>query len=145
MGTRRTSLDKRPRRDHAFLCVPLDSSTSSGSVSAPETQQQPARARPVIRPGTFLKRLFSWVALWIIALWFVFYGWDEACLILIALFGLAGQWEFYRAQEEKGHKVFEKSGLFCGALIFATSWYFLVLEPPRAAYVHFGLELVQVF
>jgi phosphatidate cytidylyltransferase len=99
----------------------------------------------VIKPGTFMKRLFSWIALWIVALWFLFYTWDTACLILIALFGLAGQWEFYRAQEEKGHKVFEKSGLFCGALIFFASWYFLVLNPARADYVHFGLELVLVF
>jgi phosphatidate cytidylyltransferase len=125
--------------------VPLDSSTSSGSVGAPDPATPAAPSRPVIKLGTFMKRLFSWVALWIVALWFVFYGWDTACLILIALFGLAGQWEFYRAQEEKGHKVFEKSGLFCGALIFAASWYFLVLEPARASYVHFGLELVLVF
>ncbi len=101
--------------------------------------------RPSLRPGVFLKRLFSWIALWIVALWFVFYGWDTACLILIALFGLAGQWEFYRAQEEKGHKVFKQSGLFCGALIFFTSWYFLVLEPGSSRFVHFGEELVLVF
>ena len=92
-----------------------------------------------------MKRLFSWIALWVVALWFIFQAWDTACLILIALFGLAGQWEFYRAQEEKGHKVFEKSGLFCGALIFFASWYFLLLNPSRAGYVHFGLELVLVF
>ncbi|MEJ0001286.1 MAG: phosphatidate cytidylyltransferase [Verrucomicrobiota bacterium] len=30
-------------------------------------------------------------------------------------------------------------------MIFAVSWYFLVLEPQRHAYVHFGLELVLVF
>jgi phosphatidate cytidylyltransferase len=99
----------------------------------------------VIKPGTFMKRLFSWVALWIVALCTVFYGWDSACLLIIALFGLAGQWEFYRAQEEKGHKVFKQSGLFCGALIFFASWYFLVLEPEQVRFVHFGEELVIVF
>jgi phosphatidate cytidylyltransferase len=124
--------------------VPLDSSTSSGTVRAPDPSPPATSSRPAIKPGTFMKRLFSWVALWIVALWFIFYGWDTACLILIALFGLAGQWEFYRAQEEKGHKVFEKSGLFCGALIFVATWYFLLLQPARASDVHFGLELVLV-
>jgi len=125
--------------------VPPESSTPSGTVAAPDSARQDAPSRPVIKPGTFMKRLFSWVALWIVALGTLLYGWDTACLLIIALFGLAGQWEFYRAQEEKGHKVFEKSGLFCGALIFFASWYFLVLEPDRARFVHFGLELVLVF
>jgi phosphatidate cytidylyltransferase len=99
----------------------------------------------MMKPGTFLKRLASWVALWIVALWFVFSGWDTGCLLLIAFFGLAGQWEFYRAQEEKGHKVFKQSGLFCGALIFANSWYFLIHHPGHARFVHLGGELVLVF
>ena len=123
----------------------LDSSTSSNAVGTPDPSQPASTSRPRIKPGTFLKRTFSWIALWVVALWFIFQAWDTACLILIALFGLAGQWEFYRAQEEKGHKVFEKSGLFCGALIFFASWYFLLLNPARAGYVHFGLELVLVF
>jgi len=121
-----------------------DSSTPSGTVAASDSARQGAPSRPVIKPGTFMKRLFSWIALWIVALGFVFYGWASACLLLIAFFGLAGQWEFYRAQEEKGHKVFKQSGLFCGALIFFASWYFLVLEPDRSRFVHFGEELVLV-
>lgn len=92
-----------------------------------------------------MKRLASWVALWIVALWFVFCGWDTGCLLLIAFFGLAGQWEFYRAQEEKGHKVFKQSGLFCGALVFANSWYFLIHHAGHARFVHLGGELVLVF
>jgi phosphatidate cytidylyltransferase len=48
-------------------------------------------------------------------------------------------------QEEKGHKVFKQSGLFCGILIFANSWYFLILNPRQAGFVHFGEELVLVF
>ena len=83
--------------------------------------------------------------MWVIVICTVVYGWDSACLLIIALFGLAGQWEFYRAQEEKGHKVFKQSGLFCGALIFIASWYFLVLDPGKVRFVHFGEELVIVF
>ena len=35
--------------------------------------------------------------------------------------------------------------MFCGALIFANSWYFLILHPGHAHFVHFGEELVLVF
>jgi phosphatidate cytidylyltransferase len=126
--------------------VPPESPTSSGTFApAVSAEKVSLSARPAINPRTFLKRLFSWVALWIVALWFVFCGWDTGCLLLIAFFGLAGQWEFYRAQEEKGHKVFKQSGLFCGALIFANSWYFLIHHPGHARFVHFGEELVLVF
>jgi len=96
-------------------------------------------------PRTFVKRLLSWAALWIVALLFIYSGCDTGSLLLIALFGLAGQWEFYRSQEEKGHKVFKQSGLFCGALIFLNSWYFLIFNPEHARFVHFGEELVLVF
>lgn len=126
--------------------MPPESPTSSGTIAtAVSAEKSSPPARPAIKPRTFLKRLFSWIALWIVALWFVFCGWDAGCLLLIAFFGLAGQWEFYRAQEEKGHKVFKQSGLFCGALIFANSWYFLIVNPGHAGFVHFGEELVLVF
>jgi phosphatidate cytidylyltransferase len=121
--------------------VPSESPTSSGTVASGAKTP----ARPTINPRTFLKRTFSWIALWIVALWFVFSGWDTGCLLLIAFFGLAGQWEFYRAQEEKGHKVFKQSGIFCGILVFANSWFFLIYRPGHAHFVHFGEELVLVF
>jgi phosphatidate cytidylyltransferase len=126
--------------------VPPESPTSSGTFTPAASAEKPSLpVRPAIHPGTFLKRLFSWAALWLVALGFVFCGWDTGCLLLIAFFGLAAQWEFYRAQEEKGHKVFKQSGLFCGALIFANSWYFLIHHPGHASFVHFGGELVLVF
>ena len=125
--------------------MPPESPTSPGAFATAASREKAPPARPAINPRTFLKRLASWIALWIVALWFVFCGWDTGCLLLIAFFGLAGQWEFYLAQEEKGHKVFKQSGLFCGALIFANSWYFLILHPGHARFVHFGEELVLVF
>jgi len=126
--------------------VPPESPTSSGTfVPAAPAEKPSLPARPAVKPGAFFKRLASWALLWIVALWFVFCGWDTGCLLLIAFFGLAGQWEFYRAQEEKGHKVFKQSGLFCGALIFANSWYFLIHHAGHARFVHFGGELVLVF
>ena len=126
--------------------MPPESPTSSGTFATAVSTEKPSR--PIhfaINPRTFFKRLASWAALWIVALWFVYTGWDTGCLLLVACFGLAGQWEFYRAQEEKGHKVFKQSGLFCGALVFANSWYFLIHHPGHAHLVHFGGELVLVF
>ncbi len=104
-----------------------------------------APARPSIKPRTFFKRLVSWAILWVVVLFLVYSGWQAGSLLLIAFFGLAGQWEFYHAQEEKGHKVFKQSGLFCGALVFFNSWYFLIFRPDLARFVHFGIELVLVF
>jgi phosphatidate cytidylyltransferase len=127
-----------------LTCVPPESPTSSGTIATATSAEKGASVRPVIKPRTFLKRLFSWGLLWIVALWFVFCGWDTGCLLLIAFFGLAGQWEFYRAQEEKGHKVFKQSGLFCGMLLYFNSWYFLIHRPGAAHLVHFGEELVLV-
>jgi phosphatidate cytidylyltransferase len=139
-----------PRQTHR-LCsfsgrVPPESPISPGTfASAPSAGTVSVPSRFALRPTTFLKRLLSWAALWIVALWFVYSGWETGTLLLIAFFGLAGQWEFYRAQEEKGHKVFKQSGLFCGALIYLNSWYFLVFNPGHARFVHFGEELVIVF
>jgi phosphatidate cytidylyltransferase len=95
-----------------------------------------------IGPRTFFKRLISWLVLWIGALFLIFSHWRTPSLICIALLGLAGQWEFYHAQEEKGHKVFKQSGLFCGALLFFVSWWFLIHQPEDAGFIHLGIELV---
>jgi phosphatidate cytidylyltransferase len=123
--------------------VPPESPTSSGPFPAAPAAKP--SASHLLSSSTFIKRTVSWIALWLIALFCVFSGWQILSLLLIAIFGLAGQWEFYAAQEEKGHKVFKHSGLFCGALIYASSWYFLIDHPARADLVHLGTELVLVF
>lgn len=123
--------------------MPPESPTSSDAYSSADSGGK-VSPRPGINTRAFFKRLISWIALWIIALLFIFSSWRTFPLLLIAAFGLVGQWEFYRSQEEKGHKVFKQSGLFCGALIFLNSWYFLILNPAHARFVHFGEELVLV-
>jgi phosphatidate cytidylyltransferase len=125
--------------------VPPESPTSSGAYPPVAAEKASPTSRPGINLRTFLKRLLSWIALWLVALLCIGSGSLNASLLLIAVFGLAGQWEFYRAQEEKGHRVFKQSGLFCGALIYLNSWYFLILKPDHARFVHFGVELVLVF
>ena len=97
------------------------------SPAYPEATVTPA---PRLQPRVFLKRWrrglrFGWWRSWRLFRWQIF------SLLLIAAFGLAGQWEFYLAQQEKGHKVFKQSGLFCGALLFLTSWFFLIEHPSQ--------------
>ncbi len=136
-------LDKFLQADHSgaarFPTVP------TSGIYASTAKKVTLFSRAGINPRVFFKRLASWVALWIIVLALIYSGSPTASLLLIAFFGLAGQWEFYLAQEEKGHKVFKQSGLFCGALIFFASWYFLIHRPEKAGFIHLGLELVLVF
>jgi len=125
--------------------VPTESPTSSGTQAPPSTEKVSLSIHALLHPSTFLKRLASWFVLWVGTLFLIFYGWQNVSLLCIGLLGLLGQWEFYRAQEEKGLKVFKQSGLFCGALIFANTWYFLIFRPAHAGFVHFGEELILVF
>ena len=107
------------------------SSSRNTSASALAASIESATGRVLghrIDARTFLKRTISWAALWLGALFLIYSGWRTPSLICIAVFGLAGQWEFYHAQEEKGHRVFKQSGLVLGALVFFCTWYF----PDRA-------------
>jgi phosphatidate cytidylyltransferase len=127
--------------------VPPESPTTPGTYPPADVpaEKPTAVSWPHINPRTFLKRLVSWAALWIVALLCIYSGWETGSLLLIAFFGLAGQWEFYLAQEEKGHKVFKQSGLFCGALIYVVTWYFLIFNPEQARFVRMAEEMVLVF
>ena len=124
--------------------MPSESSINRGASPGATGGVKALAARALINPSTFLKRLASWVILWLGTLFMIYSGWRTPSLICIAVIALAGQWEFYRAQEEKGHKVFKQSGLFCGALLFFASWYFLIHRPNDARFIHFGIEMVLV-
>ena len=123
--------------------MPSESSIHRGADASVGAKSPTSRARLDLR--VFLRRTASWIALWVGTLFLIYSGWRTGSLICIATVALAGQWEFYRAQEEKGHKVFKQSGLFCGALLFLISWYFLIHRPVDARFIHFGIELVLVF
>jgi len=123
--------------------VPSESSIHRGAHASAGGNNPASRGR--LDLSVFLRRTASWIALWLGTLFLIYSGWRTGSLICIASVALAGQWEFYRAQEEKGHKVFKQSGLFCGALLFLVSWYFLIHRPVDARFIHFGIELVLVF
>ncbi len=93
---------------------------------------------------TILTRLVSSLALWFIVLAFVFSGWNPGVWLVITVFGLIGQWEFYLAQEAKGFHVYKKSGVVCGFLFFLNSLIFLVLIPEQSGFFSIGAEIILV-
>jgi phosphatidate cytidylyltransferase len=79
----------------------------------------------------FFKRFLSTIVLWLAVLTMVFSGWITGSWLFMALFGVLGQWEFYRAQEEKGIRVYKRTGLLAGFGLFLSSWWTLVATPHR--------------
>lgn len=92
----------------------------------------------------FFQRLISSIVLWTVVLGLVFSGWHTGSWLVIAAFGLLGQWEFYIAQEEKGFKVYKQSGVFCGFLLFLSSWLFLIAYPQKASLLPVSQSLILV-
>ncbi|MCS7063233.1 MAG: phosphatidate cytidylyltransferase [Methylacidiphilales bacterium] len=85
----------------------------------------------------FWWRFGTSLALWAVVFGLIFSGWNFGSWVVLTLFGLAAQWEFYRAQEEKHLRVYKHNGIFCGLLLFLGVGYFLVLRPEQAG--NFGL------
>ena len=122
--------------------MPVESPRTAGVAPG---AAEASTAAPPAPSSSFLKRLISWVALWGLVIISIFSASPLLIFLLLVAFALAAQWEFYSAQEEKGHKVFKQSGLFCGALLFLNSWYFLIHQPGQARFVNSAEELVLVF
>jgi phosphatidate cytidylyltransferase len=74
---------------------------------------------------TFLRRLSSSVALWVVALWIIFSGYEPGFLALIGVLTLIGLWEYYKILDHKNLPNFKFIGMTCGALFTAGSFYYL--------------------
>jgi phosphatidate cytidylyltransferase len=96
-------------------------------------------------PGIYY-RAISTLALWGAVLALVFSGWALGVWLLIAGFGLAGQWEFYSAQEDKKLDVpiYKWSGLACGALLFINTYCCLVWRPQYSDAIWIGESMLIV-
>ena len=73
----------------------------------------------------FLRRLSSSVALWSVALWIIFAGYELGFLLLIGGLGLVGLWEYYRMLDAKGLPNFKVIGMLCGACLAGGSFYYI--------------------
>ncbi len=63
--------------------------------------------------------------MWTLALWTICTGWEPGFVPLISGLGLVGLWEYYSMLDAKKLPNFKMFGMFCGALMFAGSFYWL--------------------
>ena len=98
----------------------------------------PATLEPVAAKApprsVFILRFFSTVALWSIALVIAFSGYELAFHLLSSLFGLVALWEFYRMLDHKGLPNFKVTGMICGALMLAGSFFYFRKMGPAGSY-----------
>lgn len=97
-----------------------------------------------IPTGVLIRRSASSLALWAVVLALVLSGWQVGCWVVITVFGLLGQWEFYIAQRAKGIRVYKKWGVLCGAMIFLNSLWFLHYDTEHAFYSWVGASAIIV-
>ena len=86
------------------------------------------------RRSVFILRFISTVALWSTALLIMFSGYEILFWVLISAFGMIGLWEFYRMLDHKGLPNFKITGMICGAVMLAGSFYYFSKIGPAGSY-----------
>jgi len=99
------------------------------SVTLEQTGTSMASSR-----SAFILRFISTVALWTIALLIMFSGHESLFWLLISVFGMIGLWEFYRMLDHKGLPNFKITGMICGAVLLAGSFYYFSKIGPAGSY-----------
>jgi len=84
--------------------------------------------------SAFILRFISTVALWTVALLIMFSGYEILFWLLISVFGMIGLWEFYRMLDHKGLPNFKITGMICGAVMLAGSFYYFSKIGPAGSY-----------
>jgi phosphatidate cytidylyltransferase len=74
---------------------------------------------------TFIRRFCSTAALWTVALWTIFTGWEPGFVLLVAGLGLVGLYEYYTMLDAKRLPNFKVFGMLCGAVMLGGSFYWL--------------------
>jgi phosphatidate cytidylyltransferase len=72
----------------------------------------------------FLYRLFSTLALWTIALYIIFAGYEIGFFLLIGSIGMVALWEFYTMLDNKKLPNFKIIGMICGGIFICGSFYY---------------------
>src|SRR5881227_1944412 len=84
--------------------------------------------------SVFVLRFISTITLWSIALLIAFSGFEILFWLLISVFGLIGLLEFYRMLDHKGLPNFKITGMICGAVMLAGSFYYFSKIGPTGSY-----------
>lgn len=109
----------------------------------PVTIEQ-AAAKPTTARTTFLFRFASTIALWTVALFIAFSGYEIAFWALLSLFGFVGLWEFYSMLDHKQLPNFKITGMICGAVMLVGSFYYFRTVGPAQSY-DFELAVLLFF
>src|SRR5207247_273962 len=84
--------------------------------------------------SAFILRFASTIALWTVALLIMFSGYEILFWLLISVFGMIGLLEFYRMLDHKGLPNFKITGMICGAVMLAGSFYYFSRMGPAHSY-----------
>jgi len=98
------------------------------------TTLEQAPPKPATSGSSFLPRFFSTIALWSVALVIAFSGYESLYFLLISAFGLIALWEFYRMLDHRGLPNFKVTGLLCGVVMLAGSFYYFARMGPARSY-----------
>ena len=93
-----------------------------------------AESRAVTPRSTFVWRFITTVALWSIALLIAFSGHEFLFTALICVFGLIALWEFYTMLDHRELPNFKITGMICGAVMLAGSFYYFAKMGPTGSY-----------
>src|SRR5437879_5129485 len=100
-------------------------------VTLEQTGTNSAAAAP---PSALVLRFISTVALWTVALLIMFSGYEILFWLLISVFGMIGLWEFSRMLDHEGLPNFKLTGMICGAVMLAGSFYYFSKIGPAGSY-----------
>ena len=92
----------------------------------------------------FARRLFSAIAMWLVALFVIFSANEILFMLLVASMGLTGLWEYYQMIEQAGLRCFKAFGMVCGAACFVGN--FLVLRTNSLTWAYdFEMFVLLIF
>jgi phosphatidate cytidylyltransferase len=93
-----------------------------------------ASPKPVTARLTFVLRFASTIALWSVALFIVFAGYEVGFYALISLVGMIALWEFYGMLDHKGLPNFKITAMICGGMMLVGSFYYFSHYGPARSY-----------
>lgn len=93
-----------------------------------------ADSKPATPRSVFILRFTSTVALWTVALFICFSGYELAFFGLICVVGLIALWEFYGMLDHKGLPNFKLTAMICGAIMLVGSFYYFSRYGPARSY-----------
>ncbi len=82
----------------------------------------------------FLSRLGSSLALWSVALWIIFSGYELGFFVLIGTLSLVGLWEYYTMLENKRLPNFKIIGMLSGTVLLGGSFFYFGRVGPVQSY-----------